>query len=135
MLRAIFAFLAGAVAMSLTVAGVQMIGHQLWPLPTGIDPNSHADMAGIVESMPIAAKAWVVLAYAIATAVSVLVATTLARTRWKGLGIALGLLMVGLCVINILLLPHPLWMIIATVVIPLPIAMGVAHWRRPTSGG
>ena len=89
MLRAIFAFLVGAVAMSLTVAGVQMIGHHLWPLPSGIDPNSHEQMATIVEAMPVAAKAWVVLAYAIATAVSVLVATAIARARWKGLGIAL----------------------------------------------
>jgi hypothetical protein len=131
MLRAIFAFLAGAVAMSLTVAGVQMIGHQLWPLPDGIDPNSHEQMATIVASMPVAAKAWVVLAYAIATAVSVLVATALARTRWKGLGIALGGLMVVLCLINILMLPHPVWMIVVTLVIPLPIAMAVARWRRP----
>jgi len=131
MLRAIFAFLVGAVAMSLTVAGVQMIGHQLWPLPTGIDPNSHAQMATIVESMPIAAKAWVVLAYVLATAVAVLVATAIARTRWKGLGIALGVLMVTLCAINILMLPHPAWMIVATLAIPLPIAMGVARWRRP----
>jgi len=134
MLRAIFAFLVGAVAMSLTVAGVQMIGHQLWPLPTGIDPNSHEQMATIVESMPVAAKAWVVFAYAIATAVAVLVATVIAQARWKGLGIALGLLMVGLCGINISLLPHPLWMIITTLVIPLPIALAVAHWRRPAGG-
>ena len=135
MLRAIFAFLAGAVAMSLTVAGVQMIGHHLWPLPSGIDPNSHEQMATIVEAMPVAAKAWVVMAYAIATAVSVLVATAIARARWKGLGIALGLLMVVLCTINISLLPHPLWMAIATLAIPLPIAMGVARWRRPANGG
>jgi hypothetical protein len=134
MLRTIFAFLVGAVAMSLTVAGVQMIGHHLWPLPAGIDPNSHAQMAGIVESMPVAAKAWVVLAYAIATAVAVLVATTIARARWKGLGIALGMLMVVLCAINLALLPHPLWMAIATLAIPLPIALGVARWRRPTEG-
>jgi hypothetical protein len=134
MLRAILAFLAGAVAMSLTVAGVQMIGHHLWPLPTGIDPNSHADMARVVETLPVAAKVWVVLAYAIATAVSVLVATAIARARWKGLGIALGSLMVVLCAINLLLLPHPLWMIVATLVIPLPIAMAVARWRRPVGG-
>jgi hypothetical protein len=131
MLRTIFAFLAGAVAMSLTVAGVQMIGHHLWPLPSGIDPNSHGQMATTVESMPVAAKAWVVLAYAIATAVAVLVATTIARARWKGLGIALGTLMVVLCAINLSLLPHPLWMAIATLAIPLPIALGVARWRRP----
>lgn len=133
MLRAVLAFLAGAVAMSLTVAGVQMIGHRLWPLPAGIDPSNHAQMAGIVESMPVAAKAWVVLAYAIATAVAVLVATTIARTRWKGLGIALGGLMVVLCIINLLMLPHPLWMIVATLAIPLPIAIGVARWRRPAT--
>lgn len=134
MLRLIFAFLAGAVAMSLTVAGIQAIGHQLWPLPAGIDPNSHAQMATIVESMPVAAKAWVVLAYAIATAVAVLVATAIARARWKGLGIALGSLMVALCLINLLMLPHPLWMAIVTLAIPLPIAMAMARWRRPAGG-
>jgi chromosome partitioning protein len=48
-----------------------------------------------IEAMPFAAKAWVVLAYAIATTVAVLVATAIARPRWKGLGITLGLLMVN----------------------------------------
>jgi hypothetical protein len=65
---------------------------------------------------------------------AVLVATTIARTRWKGLGIALGLLMVGLCAINLSLLPHPPWMLIAMLAIPLPIAIGVARWRRPAGG-
>jgi hypothetical protein len=133
-LRSILAFLAGAVAMSLTVAGVQMIGHQLWPLPAGLNPNDHAQMATVVESMPVAAKAWVVLAYAIATAVAVLVATAIARPHWKGLGIALGGLMLVLCILNITMLPHPLWMIIATLAIPLPIALAVARWRRPAAG-
>ncbi|MCZ8164774.1 hypothetical protein [Silanimonas sp.] len=131
MLRTIFAFLAGAVAMSLTVAGLQAVGHAVWPLSAGIDPNDAAQMPGFVEAMPLAAKVFVLVRYAIATAVAVLVATLIARPRWKGLGIALGLLMVGLCAINLSLLPHPLWMAIATLVIPLPIALGVARWRRP----
>ena len=134
MLRLILAFLAGAVALSLTVAGLQAVGHAVWPLPTGIDPKDAAQMAGFVEAMPLAAKAWALLAYAIATTVAVLVATTIARPRWKGLGIALGLLMVGLCALNVSLLPHPLWMLIAMLAIPLPIAMGVARWRRPAGG-
>lgn len=131
MLRTFVAFLAGAISMSLTVAGIQMIGHALWPLPPGINANDAAQMASIVGAMPVAAKVWVVFAYAVATAVSVLVATAIARTRWKGLGLALGLLMVMLCIINILMIPHPLWMIAATLLIPLPIAVATARWRRP----
>ena len=131
MLRLILAFLAGAVAMSLTVAGLQAVGHAVWPLPEGIDASNAAQMAGFVEAMPQAAKAWVLLAYAIATAVAVLVATTIARPRWKGLGIALGGLMVLLCAINLSLLSHPLWISVAMLVVPLPIALSVARWRRP----
>lgn len=131
MLRAVLAFLLGVVVMGGAVAGLQMIGHAIWPLPAGIDPNDPAQMAAIVGSMPTAAKAWVVFAYAVATAIAVLVATMIARPRWKGLGIALGTLMLVLCLINLLMLPHPLWMMIAMLAIPLPIAMAVARWRRP----
>lgn len=133
MIRSVFAFLVGAVVMMLTVAGVQGIGHQFWPLPAGIDPNDHAQMASIVEALPTAAKAWVVFAYSVATALAVLIATAIARTHWKGLGISLGALMLVLCIINFFLIPHPLWMIAVTVAIPIPLALAIAHWRRPMS--
>lgn len=128
MIRTALAFLLGVVLIILSVMGLQMLGHAIWPLPPGLDPKDPAQLDGLVAQMPFAAKAWILLAYAVATKIGVMAATALAPNRWKGLGITLGVLMTALCAINFNVLPHPLWMVILGLAIPLPVAMATAWW-------
>ena len=135
MLRTVFAFLLGVVAMVATVAGLQMLGHWIWPPPSGIDMADKAQMAGFVAAMPLAAKIWVLVAYATAVEVGTIVAVLVNRARWRGLAMSIGLLMMVLCALNFWMLPHPWWVIVIGLLLPLPVAMAAGWWLRPKSPG
>lgn len=131
MLRTVLAFLIGAVVMVVAVAVLQMLGHAIWPPPDGIDPSNPEAFAQIVAAMPLAAKIWVLVSYAIAVEVGTIVAVLVHRVRWRGLAMTLGMLMTALCALNFWLLPHPWWMVVVGLLLPLPIAMTAGWWMRP----
>lgn len=133
MLRTVFAFLLGAVAMVATVATLQMLGHWIWPPPPGLDMADPASTAGFVERMPLAAKLWVLVAYATAVELGTIVAVLVQRPRWRGLAMAIGLTMMGLTALNFWMLPHPWWMVVVGLLLPLPVAMTAGWWLRPRS--
>jgi hypothetical protein len=133
MLRTVFAFLVGAVVMAGCVAALQALGHAIWPPAANLHSANPQALAEFVAQMPLAAKLWVLVAYAIAVEVGTLIAVLIHRPRWRGLAMALGLLMTALCAINFWMLPHPWWMVIAGLLIPLPIAMTAGWWMRPKS--
>lgn len=109
MLRTLFAFLLGVFAMIATVTALQMLGHWIWPPPAGFDANDPTPLAGVVEGMPLAAKIWVLVVYATAVELGTIAAVLVQRQRWRGLAMALGLLL------------------------PLPVAMTAGWWLRPRS--
>lgn len=134
MLRTVFAFLIGAVVMGAAVAGLQALGHWIWPPPSGIDPSTPDDVARLIAAMPIAAKIWVLVSYATAVEVATIAAVLVHRPRWRGLAMAMGLLMAALSALNFWLLPHPWWMVVIGLLMPLPIAMTAGWWLRPPAG-
>ncbi len=130
MLRTVFAFLIGVIVMIATVTGLQMLGHWIWPQSI-IDSADPAALAAGVVGMPLAAKIWVLVTYAAAVELGTIVAVLLHRRRWRGLAMSLGLLMMLLCTINFLALPHPWWMVVVGLLLPIPLAMIAGWWLRP----
>ncbi|MGL6291240.1 MAG: hypothetical protein ACRC2H_11165 [Silanimonas sp.] len=131
MLRTVLAFLLGAVAMVATVTALQMLGHGIGPPPTGLAPPPPEQIEALVAQMPLAAKLWVLVTYAIAVELGTIVAVLVQRTRWRGLAMAIGLLMMALCALNFWMLPHPWWMVVVGLLLPLPVAMTAGWWLRP----
>lgn len=134
MLRTVFAFLIGALAMAGCVAALQALGHWIWPPPAGLDLTDPAQRSGFVAGMPLAAKVWVLVAYATAVEVATIVAVLVNRPRWRGLALSLGGLMVALSALNFWMLPHPWWMVLIGLLLPLPVAMTAGWWLRPRQG-
>ena len=134
MLRTLFAFIVGVIVMVGTVAALQAFGHWIWPPPADIDMADKAQLATLVERMPLTAKIWVLVAYATAVEVGVIVAALIQRPRWRGLAMALGLLMTALIALNFWMLPHPWWMVAIGLLLPLPVAMTAGWWMRPKPG-
>jgi len=135
MLRTVFAFLLGVVAMVATVAGLQTLGHWIWPPPSGIDMADKAQMAGFVDAMPLTAKVWILITYATAVEIGAIVSVLVDRPRWRGLSIALGVLMTVLCAVNFWLIPHPVWMVVVGLLLPVPVALAAGWWLRPQGAG
>ena len=125
-LRLVLALIAGIAAALITFMLIETVGHRLYP-PPALNYSDTEALRAYVEGLPIGAKLIVLSAWLAGTIDGVFVAGLVNRARY---GLC-GALVLAATLANLTMIPHPLWMAIATLAIPLPIAMGVARWRRP----
>lgn len=130
MLRTLLAFVVGVIVMLGAVAALQAFGHWIWQ-PPEVDMADREAMALLIEQMPLTAKIWVLITYATAVEVGVIIAAWIQRPRWRGLAMSLGGLMTVLVALNFWMLPHPWWMVAIGLLLPLPVAMTAGWWMRP----
>jgi hypothetical protein len=127
MTRSTLAFALGLIVMVLMVLGLEFIGHRLWPIPAGLDLSHPAAMEALINMMPPAAFAWVLFAYAAASFLGAGTAATISKDHKRGVAIVVGVVMLALVAATLFSAPHPLWMVIVGVLIPLPCAL--LGWR------
>jgi hypothetical protein len=130
MLRTVSGIIAGVLLAFAVLIGLEMAGHAAMPPPTGLDPGDPEDLKQMVASAPLAAKAWVVFGWFVATLAGGWLARRLSGKGWAGWVIA-GLILLG-GIANIMMIPHPLWMQVAAVAAPL--LAGVIVMRLPYGG-
>ncbi len=123
MLRSILAVIVGILVMGITVAAVQWLGHSIFPPPPGIDPSNHDAMIALISTMPVAALAFVLVAYAFGTFLGAYTAATISTAHRRGVAIAVAVVMLALIALNFSMIPHPMWMVIGGVLIPFPFAL------------
>jgi hypothetical protein len=112
-LRSALAVLVGLLVGFLVVAGGEMIGHHLSPPPPGVDPSKPESIAAVMEQMPAAAFAPLLIAWAAGTFAGAWVAARIA-SRWKlGHGMIVGDLFFAATVAILMMMPHPAWVVVA----------------------
>ena len=117
MLRTILGIVAGVVLAVVVIMVLEMAGHTAMPPPAGLDPADPEDLKQMVASASTAAKAWVVFGWFVAVVAGGWVARRLSRKAWAGWVVA-GFIVLA-CIANIVMIPHPLWMQIASIAAPL----------------
>lgn len=127
MMRSILAVLAGLVVAGVVMMLLEAAGHQVFPPPPGMDP---ADPESVKSAMPnISAGAlWAVLiAWALGTLAGGWVAARIAvRSHLLHALIVGGIMLIG-GVVNMAMIPHPIWFWIVGVIIFLPSAYAGAR--------
>jgi hypothetical protein len=116
-MRILLGVLAGAVVAGLCVFLVEMIGHSIFPLPPGLDPKDPADQQTLMNVMPAAAKAMVLLGWFLGALLGALTANRIARRALAGWIVAL--LVVAAGVVTMVMIPHPGWMWAGGILLPL----------------
>lgn len=116
MVRLILGIVAGVVLAGVLVGAFEALGHKLYPPPAGLDLSDPAQLAALMERIPLAAKLWVVGAWGLATFIAGFVAAMVARRGWTPWVIA-GLVAAA-AVATVLTIPHPMWMNVAAVAAP-----------------
>ena len=126
---------AGIVVAFLCVFAVEMVGHGLYPPPPGLDINNPADQARLMEAMPVAAKAMVLAAWFLGALAGAWVANRIAQRSVAGWLVAL--LVVAAGIATMVLLPHPGWLWVGGILLPLLAAWIAdrASRRSPASDG
>ncbi|MGV8929132.1 MAG: hypothetical protein ACOH1E_05240 [Brevundimonas sp.] len=117
MLRLVSGLIAGVVAAFVVMMALELIGFFMFPPPAGLNPADAEDVRQMMAAAPLAAKVWVVFGWFVAAVAGGWLARRL--TRWHRAGwVIVGLIVLG-GVFNLIQIPHPLWMQIATFVVPM----------------
>ena len=134
--RTILGMLAGVVVAVLVIAGVEMVGHLFYPPPAGLDitdPANEAAFAQFVAQMPFLGKAMVLLAWVLGTFVGALVGARIARHQTAAALLVALVVMSGVVGMT-MKVPHPLWLTVCGLLLPIPLALLAARllYRRTT---
>ena len=131
MIRTVVAVLLGLVVALATMLLVEYLGMSLFPLPPGINLDNEDDLARLVASASTGKMLWVLMGWTLAAFVGGWVASRISRRHRKGAALAVGALIVAGVLLNAAMLPHPAWMTVAGVLLPLPVAWLAARPGRP----
>jgi hypothetical protein len=111
------------------IAAIELVSHAIYAPPTPPDMSDPAAVAAFVRSMPPGAFLFVLGAYIAGTVVGGLVANAIARRHAMRFAWIVGGLILAASVANFLLLPHPAWFVVVTLV-----AVPLAAWLTGRAG-
>lgn len=132
MLRIGFGILAGLVLAVLCVMAVEFVGHAVYPPPAWLDLSKSEDVARLMDVMPVEAKAIVLAGWFVAAGIGGFFANVIAQRAWPVWVVALFIVAGG--VMTMMQIPHPVWMQVGGVGLPL-IAAALVLLVSGRSGG
>jgi MFS family permease len=118
--RTIAGVVVGVVVAWVTIMLAEFASAPLHPMPAGFDMHDPASVAAFVATLPIAALLLVLAGWVLGALVGGHVAARLARKPRPAL--VVGIVIVVGVIANAAMIPHPLWMTIAGVLLPVPAA-------------
>lgn len=127
--RGLVAVVAGLVAAFAVVFVCEALGHMLYPPPPGLDINNPDDQKRMMEVIPTGAKVAVVIAWFLGTLAGSLVAVKIGQRPFYAWVIAAITILLG--IITTMMFPHPVWMIVAAVVLPVLAGVLAIRLGRP----
>jgi hypothetical protein len=116
-MRIAMGIVAGIVVAFLCVFAAEWIGHSLYPPPAGLDIKDPADQARLMESMPAAAMALVLIGWFVGALAGAWTANRIGGRSIAGWVVALLVIAAG--VATMLMIPHPIGMWAGGILLPL----------------
>lgn len=129
LVRQILGVIAGVIVGGLIVFCVEAVGHSLFPTPAGTDLSNPEDVKRLISMLPIGALVMVLVGWAFGSLAGAWTANRIARTSMAGWIVA-GLFVL-LTAYNFTIIPHPMWMMAAGILIPLVAAWVASRMTRP----
>lgn len=121
MLRSILAVLAGVVVAWITVSLFEFASMHAFPPPPDIDVRDPQQLAALISQMPMGALVLVLAGWVVGALDGGLVAAWISKRRVPA--IVVGVLVMLGALLMVTMAPHPLWMSIAGVLLPVPAAL------------
>lgn len=131
--RLILAGVIGVVVAVVLVGLVQLGGQQIYPPPAGIDFHDQAQVAAMVANLPTGALVFVLAAWAMGSFGGAFIAAKIARRSQTGVALVVAAFMLAAIVFNLVAYPHPLWMMVLGVLMPVPCALAGSALARGRS--
>ena len=136
MIRNAAAIIGGIVIAFLTVMLVDMLNHTIYPPPPGLDFSDPDAIRPYLDTLPIGAFLLIMASSVVAAFVGTLVASYAGTIRPRNCAIIVGGMVFAATVANFILIQHPTWLAIATllgVVVSAWLAMQLADRMASSS--
>lgn len=114
--RNIGAGLAGVVVAGLIVWLIEMLSHAIYPMPEGLEMTDIEAMTDYIESLPIGAFVWVVVAWIGGTLGGTIVGIRIGTAPAYIFAMLVGAFMLIAITINLVAFPHPTWVAVSGVI-------------------
>lgn len=118
--RNILAVLVGLVAAMATFFLAEQIGHSIFPMPTGLNMEDKAALKTFMESLPIGAYLLVFGGWLFGSLEAGFIAQKISQQQNNLLPIIIGSILTASGALNFYLIPHPMWFVIAGLVVFIP---------------
>lgn len=130
-LRTAVGVVAGIVVAWLMITLSQLLSAALYPPPPGTDLTDPAALADFINTAPVTAMACVIAGYALAALSGGWVAARISRRHPRLAALIVGALVLLGVILNYTMIPHPTWMLVSGVLLPVPMAwLGTRLARR-----
>lgn len=120
MVRAILGTIVGVVAGTVVILLIEILGHNVYPFPPGVDPKDPESLKAYMAAAPLGASLFVLAAYAFGSFTGG--AAGAAAGGKRGAGVATGGVLMILGIVALLMYPHPVWFWAASLALYLPAA-------------
>lgn len=127
MMRSVLAVLAGLVVAGAVITLLEAAGHFVFPPPAGMDPANPESLKSAMRDMPAGALWTVLIAWALGSLAGGWVAARIATRSYLLHALIVGGIMLIGGIVNMAMIPHPLWFWVAGVIIFLPSAYAGAR--------
>ena len=132
MFKSILSVLGGTAIGVFTISLVQYMGTMLYPLPPHLNVQDPAAMGTFLTNAPLGSLFLVLMAYALGSFLAGMVASRYAPSKPVLHALLAGVILLFFGIVNLWLLPHPLWFVVTAVLVFLPMACfgGTMSFRR-----
>ena len=120
MLRKVLAVVVGLVVAVLIFIAFESLKEQLYPLPPGMDRADHKAMSAYEEALPAKALAVMLAGWMIGSLVCGILVKIISKSKDRTPAYLAGLFLMAAGIVDIYMLPHPLWFIVTGVLIFIP---------------
>lgn len=134
--RRILAVIGGLVVGMGFVFAAEAVGQAFYPAPAGLSPDNREAFAAFLASLPAGAFVMVLFAHLLGSLAGAAVATLVSGRSSLFPGVIVGALLLVGGIMNVAMIPHPLWFVILDLALYLPVAYLSARFtlKRPPPG-
>ena len=121
-LRTAGAIIAGVVAAYVVIIVVEIVTSRIYPMPAGVGASNTEAMKAWIQQLPAGAFALVLCGWTLGAFAGGFVSAKVERSSVGGHALIVGAALLVASILNMVRIPHPLWMWVGSVLLLVPAA-------------
>lgn len=121
-MKRVLPVLAGVLTGMLIIFVIETLGHMVYPIEMNLETATPEAKAAFLKNIPPAAIAIVIIAWALGAMAAGIVSTLVSKENSSNPALKSGGILLGFGIINMIMVPHPIWFWIAGILVYLPFA-------------